>query len=395
MASRMVELGATGLVGLGATQLVELGSYRVRGSDDGLGAIELVELGNLYRFLGDAGLSSEDSPVLDIFKFAEAFENPALFLDEGSSEKEKAIMARLHAISRHNRKVIINATEAEMNHYAKYKTMSGVNYLGQFHSNDTLGWTAQAHELRGLLDEYQYIDPNSELGKSFFKRVAKNIKRIHKSVIKKVEKVAKSPAFLTVVGIAANFVPVVGQVASVAAFAAAGMMAKKQQAAAAKSGSKKKMERANLMSTIAAIAPGVSGMVGNVVAPAVFGSVPISGGNAGQINTVGVGNFVGTTISAVGNAVAVNQAIQGATGHPTPGPAGTILNAVANNPDPKIQTAIEAGKANLLNNAAAAGDLDLMRKWLGLDGMSTGAMLGLGLGATALAIAITYALSSD
>ncbi len=398
MASRMVELGATGLVELGATQLVELGSYRYRSGVAGLSAVELVELGHLYKFLGEAGLDSEDSPVLDIFKFVEAMENPALLQDHDPDAKEKAIMARLHQISRHNRKVIINATDAELRHYSKTGTrLSGTDHLGYYHSNDTYGWLKQAGELRGLLDEYQYhvADPNSELGKSFFKRAAKAVKRIHKSVAKKVVKVVKSPAFLTVVGVAANFIPVVGQVASVAAFAAAGVMAKKQQAAAAKSGSKKKMERANLMSTIAAIAPGVSGMVGNVVAPAVFGTAPTSGGAPGQINTVGVGNFVGSTVAAVGNAVAVNQAIRGATGSNIAGPAGTILHAVEQNPDPKVQTAIEAGRANLLNNAAATGDLQTMQDWLGMGGLSTGAKVALGLGASALVIAAVYALSSD
>ena len=394
MASRIVELGATGLVELGATQLVELGSYRYRDGVAGLSAVELVELGHLYRFLGEAGLDSEDSPVLDIFKFVEAMENPGLLQDHEPDAKEKALIARLHQISRHNRKVIINATDAELRHYSRTgQRLSGVEHLGYYHSNDTYGWLKQASELRGLLDEYQYHleNPHTELGKSFIKK----IKKLHKSIAKKITKVVKSPAFLTVVGVAANFIPVVGQVASVAAFAAAGAMAKKQQAAAAKSGSKKKMERANLMSAITAIAPGVSGMVGNVVAPAVFGTAPTSGGAPGQINTVGVGNFVGTTISAVGNAVAVNHAIQQATGAPIPGPAGQILTAVANNPDPKIQTAIEAGKANLLNNAALTGDLATMQDWLGMGGMSTGAKIALGLGASALVIAAVYALSSD
>ena len=397
MATRLVQLGATGLVELGATQLVELGSYRYRNGVAGLSAVELVELGSLYRFLGEAGLDTEDSPVLDIFKFVEAMENPALLMDGDPDAKEKAIMARLHQISRHNRKVIINATEAELKHYQRTGSrLSGTDHLGYYHSHDTL-WMQQASDLRGILDEYQYHlqDPDSELGKSFFKKAVKKVKKIHKTVAKKVVKVVKSPAFLSVVGVAANFIPVIGQVASVAAFAAAGVMAKKQQQKAAASGSKKQMQRANLMATISSIAPGVSGMVGNVVAPAVFGTAPTSGGAPGQINTVGVGNFVGTTVAAVGNAVAVNQAIRGATGSNIAGPAGQILHAVENNPDPKVQTAIEAGRANLMNNAAASGDLDVMRDWLGLGGLSTGAKVALGIGVSALVIGTVYALSSD
>lgn len=181
------------------TQLVELG------------AIQLIEMGR--PSLGQATLPPK-SPILDLFNIVDYIENPykGMELEAGETitPKERAIAERLHTISKVTRKALVNP--------------QGLRGLG--------GYDLYA-EMAGLAVELDRIvnDPSNELGKSFKKRL--------KKIGKKITKVVKSPAFLSVVGVAANIIPGVGQLASAALLTTAGIMAKKQQEAKAKKEMKK------------------------------------------------------------------------------------------------------------------------------------------------------------
>jgi hypothetical protein len=87
----------------------------------------------------------------------------------------------------------------------------------------SMGSSVQLGDIAGFDDTIQlgYALHRAYLGKSIFKRAVKAVKRIHKTVAKKITNVVKSPVFLSVASIVANVIPGVGQVASVALAAAA------------------------------------------------------------------------------------------------------------------------------------------------------------------------------
>lgn len=170
----------------------------------GLGATELIELGST-RYMGQTVGSS---PVLQLFKIVDYVEDPFRGIElepgESFSPKERAIMERLHTASTFTRRGLV--------------------------SGDGFGESMQVSaSLAAILDDLENGD--FELGKKKKKGL--------KAIGGKVMKVVKSPAFLTVIGVVANLIPGVGQVASAALLTAAGAMAKKQQAAKQKAGIKK------------------------------------------------------------------------------------------------------------------------------------------------------------
>lgn len=173
------------LIELGATQLIEMGDARLGGSQ-----------------------SQIQSPVLDLFQVVNFLEDPytGIDLDPGDSisPKQKAIAERLRVISKMTRKSLV-----------------GLYGLGEL--------PEEARNLSRILNEISL--GSYDLGKKK--------KGFLKKVGGKIMKVVKSPAFLTVVGIVANIVPGVGQIASAALLATAGIMAKKQQEAKQKTAIKK------------------------------------------------------------------------------------------------------------------------------------------------------------
>lgn len=184
----------TTLIELGATQLIEMGSPRYMGST----------------------LGERPSPVLDLFKVVNFIEDPFQGFDlehgESISPKQRAVAERLRTVSRLTR-----------------KTLAGNYGLG------AVDLMAEATFLSQELNELG----NIAIGLGKF-RIGKAFKKIGK----KIGKVVKSPAFLSVVGVVANVIPGVGQVASVALLTTAGIMAKKQQEAKQKKAMQKAEKQA-------------------------------------------------------------------------------------------------------------------------------------------------------
>jgi hypothetical protein len=169
-----------------------------------LGATQLIEMGAVHT-----GTSQIRSPVLDLFQVVSFIEDPYAGVDvdpgESISPKQRAIAEQLRTISRMKRRALVNP-----------RGLQGLGYL------DLIGeMRVLAARLNGL------ADAENELGK--FK-----VKNALKKVSSKVVKVVKSPAFLSVVGVAANLIPGVGQVASAALMSAAKLSAERQQKKAIK-----------------------------------------------------------------------------------------------------------------------------------------------------------------
>lgn len=183
------------LIELGATQLIELGTRRFR-----MGSVDV-----------------ENSPVLDVFKTVAFFEDPyaGMPLEPGEyiDPRARAVAERLRTVSRQARHLISNPSHA----------------LSGFMENRSQ-----------LLAALQEIVNDVELGKS---KIGKRLKKVAHKVIK----VVKSPAFLSVVGLAANLIPGVGQVASAALMATAAYRAKKDQEKKEKKEFKKQTKAAAAM----------------------------------------------------------------------------------------------------------------------------------------------------
>ena len=183
-----------------------------------MGAVELIQLGEL-RYLGQAN-SPTSSPVVSLFRLVDFMENPAAGIEiekgESVSARQRAIAQQLHTASRIVRKNL-----------AKEVTLGGYSYS---YSN----MMAESARLAAILNEMGC--ESIALGKF---KIGKKLKKF----AKKVGKVVKSPAFLSVVGAAANLIPGVGQAASAALLTTAGILAKKEQEKKAK----KEMKKAEAM----------------------------------------------------------------------------------------------------------------------------------------------------
>lgn len=157
-----------------------------------LGATQLLELGNTRRvYMGETPMPQTIKAVYD---FVNVFEDPlaATGIDDDDLTPEALqIVNRIRTINKRVR----NSLDSTL----------GLGDIAGYDEVQNL-----AYQLNGLY-----------LGKSFFKRVVKNVKRIHKTVAKKVINVVKSPAFLSVAALVVNIIPGVGQAASVALAAAA------------------------------------------------------------------------------------------------------------------------------------------------------------------------------
>jgi hypothetical protein len=162
-----------------------------------LGATNLIEMGDTHQAAGETVVS----PILDLFSVVDYIEDPFRGVEiepgESISPKQKAIAQRLRTIARLTRKSL-----------ASGYGMEGVNLL------------SDANDLRLELGRLGHED--DALGRF---RPKKRLKKIGGKIVK----VVKSPAFLSVVGVVANVIPGVGQVASAALLTTAGVMAKKQQ----------------------------------------------------------------------------------------------------------------------------------------------------------------------
>ena len=167
-----------------------------------MGATELIQLGDL-RYLGKANTPSS-SPVVNLFRLVDYMENPFAGIEieagESVSAKQRAIAQQLQTVSRIARKNLVKEVS-----------------LGDY----SYSWAmAESMRLAAILNEMG----NHAIALGKFK-VGKKLKK----VAKKVVKVVKSPAFLSVVGVAANLIPGVGQAASSALLTTAGTRAKIEQ----------------------------------------------------------------------------------------------------------------------------------------------------------------------
>lgn len=156
-------------------------------------ATELIELGGARGpWMGKRLIIGRDSPkiitpFLHLYDFVDTLENPLATSGLKISEldpEEQAIVGELHRLSQRAR--------FELVHPAR------------------LGEVPAVIQLYGLC---------SELGKR--KSLSRRLGRFSKHLYRKVSKVVKSPAFLSIAALAVNIVPGVGQVASVALTAAA------------------------------------------------------------------------------------------------------------------------------------------------------------------------------
>jgi len=157
-----------------------------------LGATQLLELGNTRRiYMGDTPMPQTVKAVYD---FVNIFEDPLAatgISDDDLTPEALSIVNRIRTVNKRVR----NSLDSTLS-------------LGDISGYDDV--QNLAYQLNGLY-----------LGKSFFKRAVKAVKRIHKTVAKKIVNVVKSPAFLSVAALVVNVIPGVGQAASVALAAAA------------------------------------------------------------------------------------------------------------------------------------------------------------------------------
>ena len=318
-----------------------------------LGAMELLELGGFNRaVLSGMEDFNTSSPVLNIFRMVEFMEDPyAGILEPGDqiTSRQAAIGQRLKTLSVMQRRGLTREVG-----------LSGIENKELFKRSMSLCETLNGLAL--VSTEWE-ID---ELGKK--RKIFKKIQKVAKSVGKKVVKVVKSPAFLTVAGIAAGFIPGVGAVAGPALLAAASARAayvKKAKAAKGQSMSWDETLGGQLAPIAATVqAAGMFGLMPDKegtqqlmdsmpagVQQQASGLVP---GIANQIQTVGPDNFMSTVLKALGQGNAMNTVSGG--GFDISG----ILDAIKG----KIGGAEEAGKQDVLNSGAAAGQLEAVKKGL-------------------------------
>lgn len=177
-----------------------------------MGATELIQLGDL-RYLGQAHAPSS-SPVVNLFRLVDYMENPFAGIEveagESISAKQRAIAQQLQTASRIVRKNLVR--EVGLGDYSYSQAM------------------AESMRLAAILNEMG----NQAIALGKFS-IGKKLKK----VAKKVVKVVKSPAFLSVAGVAANLIPGVGQIASAALLTTAGIRAQKEKEKKAKKEMKK------------------------------------------------------------------------------------------------------------------------------------------------------------
>jgi hypothetical protein len=172
------------LLELGATQLLELGSANLLE----LGATNLLELGENSLFTGSTPVPEA---IVHIYDFVNTFEDPLAatgIKDHDLAPDELDLVRRIRQV---NRRI-----------------------------NNSLSSSVQLGSIDGYDD---VLGMMLELGKKkgFFKRAVKAVEKAHKVVFKKIAKVVKSPAFLSVAGLIVNVIPGVGQIASAGLMAAA------------------------------------------------------------------------------------------------------------------------------------------------------------------------------
>lgn len=300
-----------------------------------LGATELIQLGNL-RYLGQATLPSA-SPVVQLFRMVDYLENPLSDVElepgESVSPKEKVIAERLQTLSRFARKGLVRRAA-----------------LGDYSFSGLMGEQARLAEALA-----------QDIGQAF--ELGKRKKRGLKKVAGKVVKVVKSPAFLGVVGLAANVIPGAGQAISAAALAAAAARAKQEQAKAAAKG--KKVNPLDLV--IGDVAPALAmsqaaaalGLGSKEGSKQFFDSMPkpiqdaaekLVPGISGQIQTVGAENFWATALKGLGQSSAISDLVKGA-GAKIPG-FDRALDVVGKFDEGDAK---EAGEQDLKNQGAAEG----------------------------------------
>ena len=172
-------------------------------------ATELVELGYAQR--GRRPIIGRDSPqvispFIHLYDFVDTFENPlsgsGLTLQD-LDPNERAIVSELHRLSQKARMELVHPPR--------------------------LGEPSALIQLSSIV---------MELGKKK-KGIFSRVHRFEKHLYRKVSKVVKSPAFLSIAALAVNIVPGVGQVASVALGAAAASRKVYEQKAGEKKAVKK------------------------------------------------------------------------------------------------------------------------------------------------------------
>lgn len=135
-----------------------------------------------------------DQIVQHLYDFVNVFEDPlegTNIVKEDLTPEAVQILDRMHALAKKSREQLVMAPA-----------------LGEVYAFTQLGW------LHAELAQ-------DALGKSFFKRAVRAVEKVHKTIAKKIEKVAKNPIFLAVAGAVVNVIPGVGQLASAALLAAA------------------------------------------------------------------------------------------------------------------------------------------------------------------------------
>lgn len=197
------------LLELGATQLLELGSSNLLE----LGATNLLELGESRLYTGSTPVPEA---IVHIYDFVNTFEDPLAatgIKDHDLDPDELDLVRRIRQV---NRRI-----------------------------NSSLGSSVQLGSIDGYGD---VLGMMLELGKkkSFFRKIEK----IHKTVFRKIAKVVKSPAFLSVAGLVANVIPGVGQIASAGLMAAAASRKVYEQ----KTQQKKAVKKVNQQNAAAAAA---------------------------------------------------------------------------------------------------------------------------------------------
>jgi len=180
MPNTLLELGAR-RGELGASHLLELG------------ATHLLELGESHYWMGDTPKVVPDV-IQALYNFVDVFDDPLAATGIRDDELTPEALQIVNRIRTVNRRV-----------------------------THSMGSSLQLGDIAGYDDRLQlgYALHHHVLGKNFFKKVVKAVKKIHKTVAKKVINVVKSPAFLSVAAIVVNVIPGVGQIASVALAAAA------------------------------------------------------------------------------------------------------------------------------------------------------------------------------
>jgi len=329
------EVGVGGAGGDMAIELVELG------------AIELIEIGRVSR-LGQFTSSGLD-PVGQLYNMVEYLEDPtrgvSLEPGESISPRQRAIAERLKTISRAQRRALVRG----------YTTIEG------FSVSDMM---AESNRLGVILNELGLEFYYDELGKLKLKKIGKRIKK----VAKKVAKVVKHPAFISAVGLAANFIPGAGQAISAGMMALAAARAKKLQAKAAKKGETVDYGT-QIVGDIApalAMSQAVGALgIGQEGSSALFDSLPkpvqaaaekLMPGITNQINTVGQEDFLATALKALGQSGAIGNLVNG-VGSQLPGGVQEILGKIGI----ELPEAGKAGEQDIKNDAAMFGASNLVQ----------------------------------